>query len=612
MAFEIGDKVDGYEVIGVLGVGGMGKVYKVRNLMTHRVEAMKVVLSSLAGDPSLADRFVREIKVLASLNHPRIAALYNALRVENQLMMIMEFVEGVTLDDLSMLSPIGLRDCINYICQVLAGLGYAHGKGVIHRDIKPGNMMLTAEGFIKIMDFGIAKSSTDAKLTMTGTTIGSPYYMPPEQVMGLKVDARSDLYSVGISLYKLVTGVHPFRDDSIYNVMRAHVQQVPTPPSLVAPHIPPALNDIILRALEKDPATRFQRAEEFRAALLGVLNELNNVPATDKLGTSGTLSQPAEASVLSQACTPSPATPSSAPDKVLDWLQPAEPITSRRILYFVVGGMLAAALIVTSAIELPRFYANRRREPRTASAETALKETNKLLPHFLPLSSGDMVLVEGGEALLGKDRQPVNVPSFYIDRTEVTNRDYLTFCSATNYAVPKGVEKALPDYPVVNVTFHDAQKFAEWAKKRLPSASEWEKAARWTDGRIYPWGNDLCFNCANIPWTKKDEKRAKLGSATAYSEGESPYHALNMLGNVWEWVDTPAEAPAGTEFKEYRRIFKDLSPALSREEPFYEVRGWSYAVTPDDPSRLIWDFAPIPARARKPDIGFRCAKDANP
>jgi serine/threonine-protein kinase len=200
MPFELGDRVDGYEVIGVLGAGAMGKVYNVRNVITDAIEAMKVLPPNLADDPSLADRFVREIKVLARLNHPRIAALHNALRVENKLVMIMEFVEGVTLDDLSMLGPIDLRDAINYIGQVLAGLGYAHGKGVIHRDIKPGNMMLTPEGFIKIMDFGLAKSAASGKLTMTGITMGSPYYMSPEQVKGIEVDARSDLYSVGVSL----------------------------------------------------------------------------------------------------------------------------------------------------------------------------------------------------------------------------------------------------------------------------------------------------------------------------------------------------------------------------------------------------------------------------
>jgi serine/threonine-protein kinase len=611
MAFEIGDKVDGYEVIGVLGVGGMGKVYKVRNLMTHRVEAMKVVLSSLADDPSLADRFVREIKVLASLNHPRIAALYNALRVENQLVMIMEFVEGVTLDELSMLSPIGLRDCINYICQVLAGLGYAHGKGVIHRDIKPGNMMLTAEGFIKIMDFGIAKSSTDAKLTMTGTPMGSPYYMPPEQVMGLKVDARSDLYSVGISLYKLVTGVHPFRDDSIYNVMRAHVQQVPTPPFLLAPHIPPALNDIILRALDKDPAIRFQTAEEFRRALLGVLNELNNVPPTDRLGTSDTLPQPAEASVLSQAHTPSPTPRPSPPDEARDQLQPPEPIMSRRSLYMAGGVILAATLIAILIIDLTKPHANRTSEHRPGVAQGPLEARNVSLTHSLTYKTGEMVLVQGGTAQLGQDPHPVFIPPFYIDKTEVTNRVFLDFCQATQHTPPQ--EAALePDYPVVNVTFDDARAFCRWAGKRLPTADEWEKAARGVDGRTYPWGNTLDYERANIPKDEAAANSAALAPATAYPSGSSPYGALNMLGNAWEWVNTRAEAPRGLHFKDYQQNeFPNLYPPLSRTELYYQTRGGSFKFKAD-PKALIWDSSPIPARARKPDIGFRCAKDANP
>ena len=209
MSYQIGDKVGDYQIIGVLGAGGMGRVYKVKNLISDRIDAMKVLLPDLANESDLADRFLREIKVLASLNHPNIAGLHTAFRLENQLLMIMEFVNGTTLEDKLKNGPFPLNDAIDYVSQVLSALGYAHSHGVIHRDIKPANMMLTPENVIKLMDFGIAKSKTDRKLTMTGTTLGSLYYMSPEQVQGTDLDPRSDLYSVGVSLYEMVTDLAP-------------------------------------------------------------------------------------------------------------------------------------------------------------------------------------------------------------------------------------------------------------------------------------------------------------------------------------------------------------------------------------------------------------------
>jgi serine/threonine-protein kinase len=614
MPFEIGDKVEGYEVIGELGAGGMGKVYKVRNVITDASEAMKVLLPNLADEPSLADRFVREIKVLASLNHPRIAALHNALRVQNQLVMIMEFVEGVTLEQLSMLGPIDLRDAINYISQVLSGLGYAHGKGVIHRDVKPGNMMLTPEGFIKIMDFGLAKSSASGKLTKTGITMGSPFYMSPEQVQGMEVDGRSDLYSVGASLYKLVTGVPPFQDESDYNVMTMHVQRAPTPPCQVAAHIPPALNEIILRALEKDPARRFQTAEEFRAALRGVLNEPTTASASSQVETRGAVSQLAPAPVPLQTVTLPAPTPSAevaplAPDKPV---QPPKPIKSRRNLYIAIGAVLAAAAIATLVIAFFTPHGDHKQESRTAGAKGTSTGTNPSLPRTLPSKSGELVLVDGGEAQLGEYRQWVNVPSFYIDKTEVTNQLFLDFCQDRHRTPPPGAELKPHENPVVNVTFADAEAFCDWAGQRLPSAHEWEKAARGPGGRTYPWGDTMDYSRANIPKDEAAKKKAALAPATSYESGASFYGALNMLGNAWEWVNTGADAPTGSDFEYYRnKLFPNLKPPLFQSDAFYQTRGGSFQFVAK-PEVLIWDSAKVPARAHEPDIGFRCAKDASP
>ncbi len=260
---QIGD----YEIIKELGHGGMGQVFLVRNLISDRIEAMKILLPDLAGQGDLGARFMREIKLLASLDHPNIAALRTAFTADNQLVMIMEYVEGDTLAHRLERGPFPASEALDYIDQVLAALSYAHAKGIIHRDIKPANMMLTPRGVLKLMDFGIARSGNDLGLTMTGTTLGSLDYMSPEQVQAQPTDARSDLYSVGVSLYEMVTGERMFSATSSYSIMQAHVLEAPRPPIEIQSSLSKPLNDMILMAVAKNPADRFQTADAFRNAL---------------------------------------------------------------------------------------------------------------------------------------------------------------------------------------------------------------------------------------------------------------------------------------------------------------------------------------------------------
>src|SRR5579872_1981760 len=244
MDLQIGSTIGDYQVVDVLGAGGMGKVYKVRNTISDRIEAMKVLLPDLTGVAELAERFLREIKLQASLVHPNIAQLHTAVRADNQLLMLMEFVEGQTLDHLLRQGPLPIAQALDCITQVLGALEFAHAHGVIHRDIKPANMMMTPAGVIKLMDFGIAKAA-DQKLTITGTTVGSVYYMSPEQIQGAStLDARADLYSVGVTLYELVTGKRPFDGDSQFAIMSAHLQKTPVPPISLDPRLPESLNDV--------------------------------------------------------------------------------------------------------------------------------------------------------------------------------------------------------------------------------------------------------------------------------------------------------------------------------------------------------------------------------
>ena len=366
MSEETGKRIDGYQILNELGSGGMGRVYRVRNVISDRIEAMKVLLPDLAGRQELAARFLREIKLMASLNHPNIAALRTAFTADNQLVMIMEYVEGTTLAERLEHGPIPAAEAMNYIDQALSALSYAHQEHVIHRDIKPSNMMLTPQGVVKLMDFGIARAGDERSLTMTGATLGSLGYMSPEQVKGEATDVRSDLYSVGVSLYEMVTGQRPFQATSDYSIMAAHVKQTPKPPVELQAGLPAALNEIILMAIAKDPAQRFQTAEAFRNALSSVRIAPSAsqaaVPGSSEAATVDTmlpsaLSQPAvtatsrnQASSPVQAqgakVAPVPATPSIP-------IPPPRP-GSHRGLYMTLGAVIVLVVLLVAGIYIPR------------------------------------------------------------------------------------------------------------------------------------------------------------------------------------------------------------------------------------------------------------------
>ncbi|HSA93120.1 MAG TPA: protein kinase [Terriglobales bacterium] len=285
MSFKIGETVGDYEVVGVLGAGGMGRVYKVRNVLSNRFEAMKVLLQESLGTADQSERFLREIQVQASLEHPNIAALRTAMRVENQLVMIIELVEGKTLQAILESGPLSPATAVDYMSQALAALAYAHERKVIHRDIKPANMMLTKDGVIKLTDFGLAKVGADRSLTKTGTTMGSIYYMSPEQVAGSgTLDARSDLYSLGVSLYEAATGSRPFQGEHDYAIFSAHLNDPPVPPREKNPAISPELNGVILKSLAKKPEDRFQTAAAFRQALQNLGSQPASIEATRLMG----------------------------------------------------------------------------------------------------------------------------------------------------------------------------------------------------------------------------------------------------------------------------------------------------------------------------------------
>jgi beta-lactam-binding protein with PASTA domain/tRNA A-37 threonylcarbamoyl transferase component Bud32 len=264
-----------YEIGGVLGRGGMAEVHRGRDLRLGREVAVKVLRQDLARDPSSQVRFRREAQAAASLNHPAIVAVYDTGEDRTSAgatpYIVMEYVEGETLRDVlrreGRLSP---ERAMSLTADICAALDFSHRNGIVHRDVKPGNVMITPQGTVKVMDFGIARAVSDSAATMTSTAavIGTAQYLSPEQARGEGVDARSDVYSAGCLLYELVTGTPPFTGDSPVAVAYQHVREDPRTPSSINPEIPPELDAILLKAMSKNPANRYQSAAEMRADLL--------------------------------------------------------------------------------------------------------------------------------------------------------------------------------------------------------------------------------------------------------------------------------------------------------------------------------------------------------
>jgi serine/threonine protein kinase len=268
MAIKPGQTVGDYEVVDLIESSKNGVTYKVRNALLQRWEALRVLPRTLQDDQEKATRFLREAKVHARISHPNIVSFYHATQLAGQLVMTTELVEGTTLADRMELGPIPLPETLSYASQVLAAVAHAHASGIVHRDITPSNIILTAGGGVKLTGFGLAKTITDPQLTQPGTVLGSLDYISPEQIKGVtELDGRSDIYSLGVVLYEVVTGQKPFDQKSQFEMMLAHVNTIPPAPSVVNPAVPAELSEIILTAMAKDPAARFQTAEVFKHRL---------------------------------------------------------------------------------------------------------------------------------------------------------------------------------------------------------------------------------------------------------------------------------------------------------------------------------------------------------
>jgi serine/threonine-protein kinase len=536
-------RISKYELQHFLG-GGMSEVYRSRDTVLGRTVAVKLLTPKAAQDADTRARFLLEAQVSSSVVHENIITTYDYGEEDGIPYLVLEFLTGSTLKEYLAANPeLPLRRRVSIGLQVARALEYVHSRRLVHRDVKPDNIHVDAQGRAKLMDFGIVKTE-DVTLTQAGFALGTPHYVAPELVLGQPVTPLVDVYSYGVLLFEILTGRRAIAADTVERIFYQILHEPISLDPLTEAGVPERLIAVVRAAIERDPAKRSQSMAEVAAELDAWLQG------------NATQTNPTQ----------------------------AMPLPERRRVRLdnrLLGG--AVALAAVAALGIGYLLV------QSGKAEARLEEH----PH-LDDPAGDMVLIPAGSTRFGADNVRMPVPAFYLDLTEVTNEAYGAFCKATGRALPRDFAADQPGLPVVNVTMADAQAFAQWAGKRLPTALEWERAARGEDGRPFPWGAEHKPEMANVR-DNPERKRQQIVSADAYRPGRSPFGLYQMIGNVKEFTADRA-TPTALAIR-----------AFASEEPtWHVVKGGSFASGLAE--AVTFAMEPIPASYAAPDLGFRCAR----
>lgn len=355
-----GRTIGNYRIIDRLGEGGMGKVYRAIDTMVEREVALKSLKPEIAAQPGILERFRREAVLLARLNHPTVAQLYTFFKEGDEFYMVMEYVAGETLERvIQKRGALPWPEALSYAVQILEGISHAHALGILHRDLKPANVILTPSGKVKLMDFGIAQALGAARLTREGRIVGTLEYLAPERIQGKPADVRSDLYSVGVVLFEMLTGRLPFESDSEYELLLAQVQKQPPAPGELGIDLPSAVESAVMSALDKNPDHRYPDAGAFAAALSSLLPAGATSPVSERnagLKPTRLAVEPAEVPVK------------TAPSW-LERLAAGLPRTPGKRMIWL-GAVCVALLLVVTAVTIGRIRSNRTAPPPAGEIKT--------------------------------------------------------------------------------------------------------------------------------------------------------------------------------------------------------------------------------------------------
>ena len=554
-------RIGKYELLEFLG-GGMARVYRARDTVIGRTVAVKILTEESCADEEAKARFLQEARLAGNIAHDNIINIYDfGEDSEGRPFMVMEFLKGGDLRHAITDGTVGdARNKLRIAFDIARALEHIHTQSIIHRDIKPDNVHITDTGAVKLMDFGISKLQNSTRTT-TGVVMGTPYYMAPEQVLGKNIGPAVDVYAFGVLLFEVMTGSRPIVGDTVERIFYQILQEPLNTEPMRQAGVPEPIIELVRSCTQKDPAQRPQNFGEVCARIRRIMDDWD---ATTRPMAAGDAVAPH-------------GPPPPAPGK--PWLIPV-----------IVASMLIVLAGVYFGVRALRVPANVTPQKPETPPKAALRPS-------ISTPTGNMVLVPEGAFLFGKDNESVTLPAFYIDKTEVTCKAYARFCADKGRTIPRGAEGERSEDPIVDVTLLEAQEFAKWAGKRLPSTREWEKAARGTDGLLYPWGNE-----AGSPPPANIGNPRGVMQVNSYPAGASPYGAVNMVGNVWEWVDESTQ-PSD---KAIERLSRVMQPAPTREELWFTIRGESYAEPLS--KECLTDVAAVPARRHAKNIGFRCVK----
>ncbi|NPV87581.1 MAG: SUMF1/EgtB/PvdO family nonheme iron enzyme [Anaerolineae bacterium] len=590
----IGQTVAGrYHVDALLGEGGMATVYKAYDQRLESEVAVKVIRTEVFPPLQLQrvlGRFAREAKALARLTHPNIVKVIDYGEHDGTPYLVMPYLSGGTLRQ-RMGRKMTLEEAGRLLLPLMQALAYAHDEGLVHRDVKPGNILLSKSGQPMLADFGIVKiveGEEMTHLTSTGMGVGTPEYMAPEQWRG-EITPQVDVYALGVVLYEMLSGEKPYTGKTPGEVLLKQMSEPLPDVRQKAEGLSAAGAALVERALARDVSQRWGSMEEFAAALERALRG-EEVERTE------TAPRPVAAVQRTPAL--------EGDEETRDDLAVVRPLAvsvgdvAQQSLR--AGGLprwvWGLGLIGLVVVVLLVFAAGRAAAPLFATPTPTATATSTATPTMTPTPTAtlgvgatmisekdgmELVYVPAGEFEMGSqegdyDERPVHtvyLDAYWIDRTEVTNAMYAK-CVQDGACDEPGSRgsatrsdyygnSSYADYPVINVDWHMADAYCRWAGRRLPSEAEWEKAARGTDGREYPWG-DGAPSCGLANYDAGNYCVGDTSAVGSYPEGASPYGALDMAGNVWEWVadwydanyyaNSPRENPKGASSGEYRVV----------------------------------------------------------